>query len=127
MYFSLLIKFTAKRQGTGDRLERRRCCFSWTHLPAPFHLLTRSQTQPAPPQRQTCETSFIELYQKKCHAAKWPVTTILNQSPDLIWTIHKCLHEKVKVGKTTKDSWNGCVSLLTQKKKKNERGGKKKK
>lgn len=62
---------------------------------------------------------------EKCHAAEHPhrglspISWINLQydNPNLGYSEGKYLHENVEVSKTTRDSWNGCVSLLTEKKK----------
>lgn len=58
VYFSSLIKFTAKRQATGDRPPsgRRYFCRPLPSAPLGFFLSRRTPTRPSQPQRQTCAT-----------------------------------------------------------------------
>lgn len=58
---------------------------------------------------------------------QWPVANIPNsnlQYDNPHFSHSEYLHENTEVRETTRDSWNGCVSELTEKKKKNERRAK---
>lgn len=131
-----LIKFTAKKLGTGDILKSSRCCFFRPNLPLPhtrlLHLLKHSHTHKhslfhhkgrharAPPLSYVRKNATLQTIPT---VARGQYLESIFSMIALIWAIQRVsiYMRKSKLVKTTRDSWYGCVCQWQKKKRKQGR------